>query len=153
MTLVAYALCGYEHNNGAEYAYMVTILSVIRKFFFGKKRMPGISQEGKLVSITCAFCRGSGTDPFGIMSHLSKCCVCKGKGIVKTLSPYRRCAHCSGTGAVKTLTCTACMGKGVLPITTEDTRICPVCCGSGDDRSASAMYCLRCRGRGYVSSK
>ena len=97
--------------------------------------MPGVSREGKLVSITCAFCRGSGNDPFGIMSHLSKCCVCMGKGIVKTL------------------TCTACMGKGVLPITTEDTRICPVCSGSGDDHSASAMYCLRCRGRGYVSLK
>ncbi len=153
MTLVAYALCGYEQNNGAEYAYMITILSVIKKIFLGKNRMPGISQGRKLVSITCAFCRGSGNDPFGIMSYLSTCCVCGGRGIVTTSSPYSRCAHCSGTGAVKTLTCTACMGKGVLPIITEDTRICPVCCGSGDDQSASAMYCLRCRGRGYVSLK
>jgi DnaJ-class molecular chaperone len=139
--------------HGAEYAYMVTILSVIKKIFLGKNRMPVISQERKVVSITCAFCRGSGNDPFGIMSYLSTCCVCGGRGIVTTSSPYSRCAHCSGTGAVKTLTCTACMGKGVLPITTEDTRICPVCCGSGDDPSASAMYCLCCRGRGYVSSK
>ena len=139
--------------HGAKYAYMVTIFSVIKKFFLGKNRMPGISREGKLVSITCAFCRGSGNDPFGIMSYLSTCCVCGGRGIVTTSSPYSRCAHCSGTGAVKTLTCTACMGKGVLPITTEKTRICPVCCGSGDDQSASAMYCLRCRGRGYVSLK
>ena len=153
MTLVAYALCGYEHNNGAKYAYMVTILSVIKKIFLGENRMLGISREGKLVSITCAFCRGSGSDPFGIMSYLSTCCVCGGRGKVTISTPYRRCAHCSGTGAVKTLTCTACMGKGVLPITTEDTRICPVCCGSGDDHSASAMYCLRCRGRGYVSLK
>jgi len=153
LTLVAYALCGYELNNGAEYAYMITILSVIKKIFLRKNRMPGISQERKLVSITCAFCRGSGNDPFGIMSYLSTCCVCGGRGIVTTSSPYSRCAHCSGTGAVKTLTCTACMGKGVLPITIEDTRICPVCCGSGDDQSASAMYCLRCRGRGYVSLK
>ena len=139
--------------HGAKYAYMATILSVIKKFFLGKNRMPGISREGKLVSITCAFCSGSGNDPFGIMSHLSKCCVCKGKGIVKTLSPYRRCAHCSGTGAVKTLTCTACMGKGVLPIVANDTHKCPTCHGDGDDPSASAMYCLQCRGSGIVPTK
>ncbi|HHT9137682.1 MAG TPA: hypothetical protein ACFYEK_10635 [Candidatus Wunengus sp. YC60] len=132
---------------------MATILSIIRKIVLGKNRMPGISQERKVVSVTCAFCGGSGKDPFGIMSHLSECCVCKGKGMVKTLSPYRRCAHCSGTGAVKTLTCTACMGKGVLPISGEDTRICPVCGGSGDDQSASAMYCLQCRGSGIIPAK
>ena len=115
--------------------------------------MPGISREGKLVSITCAFCSGSGNDPFGIMSHLSQCCVCKGKGIVKTPSPYRRCAHCGGTGAVKTLTCTACMGKGVLPIVANDTHKSPTCHGDGDDPSASAMYCLQCRGSGIVPTK
>ena len=56
------------------------------------------------------------------------------------------------TGAVKTLTCTACMGKGVLPITANETQKCPTCHGSGDDPSASAMYCLQCRGRGYIHS-
>lgn len=28
--------------------------------------------------VTCSFCSGKGTDPFGIMSRLSTCCVCKG---------------------------------------------------------------------------
>jgi len=114
--------------------------------------MSGITLEKKRkrTSATCAFCRGRGNDPFGIMSHLSTCCVCGGRGIVTTSSPYSRCAHCSGTGAIKTLTCTACMGKGVLPIVDNDTHKCPTCHGSGDDPSASAMYCLQCRGKGYV---
>ena len=112
-----------------------------------------IEKKRKRISATCAFCGGSGNDPFGIMSYLSTCCVCGGRGIVTVSSPYSRCAHCSGTGAIKTLTCTACMGKGVLPIVANDTHKCPTCHGDGDDHSASAMYCLRCRGRGYVSLK
>ena len=30
--------------------------------------MSGITIEKKKISATCAFCRGSGNDPFGIMS-------------------------------------------------------------------------------------
>ena len=67
-------------------------------------------------------------------------------------SPHTQCAHCSGTGAVKTLTCTACMGKGVLPITTDYETAYARRAMVGDDPSASAMYCLQCRGRGYVHS-
>jgi len=45
--------------------------------------MSGITLEKKRkrTSATCAFCRGRGNDPFGIMSHLSTCCVCGGRGI------------------------------------------------------------------------
>lgn len=93
---------------------------------------------------------GRGKDPFGIMSYLSKCCVCWGSGVVTIQSPHIKCAHCRGTGAVKTLTCTACMGKGVLPIAADNTRPCPTCYGSGDDLSSTAMYCLHCRGKGVI---
>ena len=34
-------------------------------------------------TVTCSFCGGKGKDPFDIMSSLSTCCVCKGKGVVK----------------------------------------------------------------------
>lgn len=84
------------------------------------------------------------------MSYLSTCCVCGGRGTVTIQSPFIRCAHCSGTGAIKTLTCTACMGKGLQPGIPTPTKICPTCHGSGDDLSASAMYCLQCRGKGIV---
>ncbi|MFO0795483.1 MAG: hypothetical protein U0586_15630 [Candidatus Brocadiaceae bacterium] len=104
----------------------------------------------KAVHITCRFCRGTGRDPFGIMSHLSTCCVCGGNGVIRIPYPYIRCAHCNSTGAIKTLTCTACMGKGVLPKIANHTKPCPLCHGSGDDQSVAGMYCLRCRGRGII---
>ncbi|MGA2936973.1 MAG: hypothetical protein ABSF52_07735 [Syntrophobacteraceae bacterium] len=103
------------------------------------------------IAVQCSFCGGRGRDPFGIMSLLSTCCVCGGRGLVRVPEPYTRCAHCRGTGAVKTLTCTVCRGKGVVAVLPGPTRECPECAGDGDDRSASAMACLMCRGRGLIS--
>jgi hypothetical protein len=102
------------------------------------------------MQVRCAFCQGTGKDPFGIMSWLSSCCVCLGRGTVTIKAPYVPCAHCKGTGAVKTLTCTTCGGKGVLPATQEPTEICPECKGTGDDSSIPTLDCLRCRGRGRI---
>ena len=100
--------------------------------------------------VACAFCRGTGKDPFRIMSSLSTCCVCGGPGTVIAPAPHTRCAHCGGTGAIKTFTCTVCGGKGVVPAPDGPWIGCPECGGSGDDASASAMACLRCRGRGWL---
>lgn len=105
----------------------------------------------QMETIVCAFCRGAGTDPFDIMSSLSTCCVCGGRGTVTVSTPHARCAHCRGTGAIKTLTCTVCRGKGVIPVTGEPRICCSACGGSGDDGSAPAMACLRCHGRGWVT--
>ena len=105
------------------------------------------------VEVRCAFCRGSGKDPFGIMSRLSACCVCLGTGKVTVQTPHERCAHCDGTGAIKTFTCTVCRGKGVLPAIEGPTEVCPKCKGTGDDSSAPAMSCLKCRGRGKIPAE
>jgi DnaJ-class molecular chaperone len=99
---------------------------------------------------TCAFCHGKGMDPFDVMSALSTCCVCGGTGKVRSPSPAVACAHCQGTGAIKTLTCTTCGGKGSVSRPVLPPRPCPVCHGTGDDASAPAMACLKCRGRGYI---
>ena len=32
------------------------------------------------IEITCAFCHGAGTDPFGVMSDRSVCGACGGRG-------------------------------------------------------------------------
>jgi hypothetical protein len=109
---------------------------------------------GDKVSYTearCAFCRGRGKDPFGIMSSLSTCCVCGGSGTVKVPLPSIPCAHCQGTGAIKTLTCTVCSGKGAVFRPASPMLRCPVCRGTGDDSSAPAMACLECRGRGFIA--
>ncbi len=107
--------------------------------------------EVHLQAVACAFCRGAGTDPFDIMSALSTCCICGGRGTVLIGAPYERCAHCAATGAVKTLTCTVCRGKGVVCVTAGARATCPDCRGSGDDGSAPALACLRCRGCGRVA--
>ncbi len=110
-----------------------------------------VDVPGKWIRVRCSFCGGLGRDPFGILSRLSTCCVCGGRGLVSVPAPYMRCAHCRGTGAVKTLTCTVCGGKGFVAEVPGPTRQCPECAGTGDDGSASAMACLRCRGLGLIS--
>ncbi len=113
-------------------------------------KMPELTTKTGMEEVTCSFCKGSGKDPFGIMSWMSTCCVCGGKGVVLVRTPNTRCAHCSETGAVKTFTCTVCMGTGLVPLPSEPTMACPECHGTGDDQSESAMACLKCRGRGFV---
>lgn len=109
--------------------------------------------EETMEFMRCAFCGGSGKDPFCIMSCLSDCPVCIGKGVVKVQAPYVYCAHCQGSGAIKKLTCTVCHGKGVVAAPTGHTRICPDCMGTGNDASASALDCLGCRGRGWITQE
>ena len=113
-----------------------------------------VGAEGaKSVEVPCSFCGGKGKDPFDIMSSLSLCCICGGRGVVRVNTPYTHCAHCRGTGAIKTLTCTVCGGKGFLPAAAGPIAVCLECRGTGDDASASAMDCLTCRGRGWVPAR
>lgn len=112
--------------------------------------MPGRGElAGLTVQLPCAFCRGTGRDPFGILSWLSTCCVCLGQGTVWAPAPYVRCRYCQGSGAVKTFTCTVCGGKGVVAAFPGPTVVCPQCRGTGND-AASGLACLPCRGRGRV---
>lgn len=121
------------------------------------KRAPrkGRSRAGAPVettSVACGFCGGAGQDPFGIMSHLSTCCVCGGRGAVSIRTPCVRCAFCGGTGVYprSRLTCTACGGVGTSPIQ-EPARRCPDCLGTGVDlHSETGFYCLTCHGAGAV---
>ena len=102
-----------------------------------------------MAEVKCAFCSGTGKDPFGLMSPLSKCQVCKGRGTVKIEKPYEKCPVCDGTGVQynKRLVCLACGGKGVLPMK-KGMETCPECGGSG--KGALGLYCLKCKGRGKI---
>jgi len=105
-----------------------------------------------LIEVRCAFCQGKGRDPFGIMSALSTCCVCGGRGTVSMKIPYARCAFCQGTGVYpySRLTWTACAGMGISPVK-ERNKTCPHCLGPGvDPHSEAGFYCLICHGTGVV---
>lgn len=114
------------------------------------RKEPAIKKE--MVKVKCAFCQGTGRDPFGILSPLSNCSVCGGKGVVKIAKPYVTCRACDETGIqpFTRLTCLACSGKGVISVA-EKTETCPVCSGAGAD--TQNRYCLRCHGSGVVPVK
>ena len=108
------------------------------------------------VEVTCAFCAGTGTDPFGVMSPVSTCQVCGGAGARKLVAPVAQCAFCGGTGVYpgSRLTCTSCGGVGQMMVP-EDAVTCSACSGSGrakdDFWPDSPLPCGRCGGKGVVA--
>jgi len=48
--------------------------------------------------IKCAFCKGTGKDPFDLLSEFAVCQVCGGRGKVEVKEPAIKCVFCSGTG-------------------------------------------------------
>lgn len=99
--------------------------------------------------ITCAFCKGQGVDPFGIMSPLSTCGGCGGSGVRDVPVHRVPCNFCHGTGSDKTYRCPACDGTGVLPAADPPTELCPEC-GGRSYVPSSGLVCLTCKGHGLV---
>lgn len=106
--------------------------------------------------IKCAFCKGTGKDPFDLLSEHSACQVCKGTGKVEVAEPAIKCAFCKGTGvypAGARITCTVCNGKGMVTVTGKGaTEECPKCRGAGAAKD-SGLPCLKCGGKGVVLRK
>lgn len=98
----------------------------------------------------CAFCQGTGKDPFELLSELATCQVCGGKGEIELEDPVVECAFCKGTGVHRNrrLTCTACGGKGVIPFKGEK-ETCPACDGKGYQKDGN-YPCIVCKGKGVV---
>ena len=107
-----------------------------------------------MTEVRCAYCKGKGTDPWGLMSALSSCQVCHGNGVVQIGEPYTTCPVCKGRGNERNtrVTCSTCKGKGVVHIE-ADMNTCPDCGGTGMTGSAGLRkYCLTCHGIGRVSA-
>ncbi len=113
-----------------------------------KKTVPKMPLK-PMKQITCAFCGGRGTDPFGIPSRMSSCQVCKGSGKISMEDPAISCAFCGGSGVFldKRLTCTVCGGKGLVP-KPKEAKTCPDCRGRG--MAPDGLPDLRCRGIGVI---
>ena len=90
------------------------------------------------VEVKCGLCQGTGKDRWGLMSVLSNCQVCRGKGTVRIEEPYEKCPVCQGAGFErnKRVTCLACKGKGVIHIKEEGMQTCPDSPGGGAKRVA-----------------
>lgn len=109
-------------------------------------------EEGK-ISFQCAFCQGKGTDPFELLSKLSTCQVCGGRGEVSIHEPGIECVFCGGTGIHRDqrLTCAVCGGKGMVNIK-EPVETCPECEGKGIV-PGDYLPCLKCGGKGVITKK
>ena len=104
-------------------------------------------------TIKCAFCGGTGGDPYRILSKVSDCPVCKGHKTVEVETPFVACLYCKGTGRQRhtRLTCSACRGKGVITLAGPTAR-CPQCGGGGREPEAD-LPCSLCKGAGLVATR
>ncbi len=99
-------------------------------------------------SMNCAFCKGTGKDPFSILSKLATCQVCGGRGKNFVMDPMTKCHFCTGAGVQShsRLTCTVCKGKGY--IYAEKGDVCQECKGGGKSLDDSNLPCSACGGKG-----
>ncbi len=109
-------------------------------------------ERAEQVRLVCAFCGGTGKDPFGIMSRLSTCYVCRGEKYLRFSKPLQDCHYCQGTGISPTggrNSCLVCSGTGAVSIK-EPSDTCAACGGSGRDQT-TGFYCWSCRGKGLIT--
>lgn len=102
-------------------------------------------------TVSCAFCSGSGRDPFDLLSDKSRCAVCGGRGTLVIRHPTRRCAFCRGSGIFprSRLTCTVCGGAGLVTVL-EPRRVCSECGGAGR-MPGRFLPCSLCGGKGFLA--
>ncbi len=97
--------------------------------------------------IGCAFCKGTGKDPFDLLSPISDCLVCNSTGLVEVGEPMGTCIFCAGTGKNPLgarVACIVCGGKGKNQVTAGFK--CSQCKGTG--KSGDGLPCSRCGGKG-----
>lgn len=110
------------------------------------------SQSHKpLGKIVCAFCKGKGKDPFGVMYPEAVCSVCHGMKEHYILKPFVNCAYCKKTGVEPGTrnSCLACHGRGSISSHKSNTKICLRCHGSGMNHE-TGLSCHDCSGKGVI---
>lgn len=110
------------------------------------------------IEVECAFCKGTGKDPFELLSTISTCQVCSGAGRRIITTPAATCAYCGGSGVHphSRMVCMTCRGVGQNSIPEEAVR-CPGCGGSGKESDNhyfdSVLPCMVCGGKGVVDAQ
>lgn len=107
------------------------------------------STKAMTKKIKCAFCSGTGIDPYALLSAISGCQVCEGKGQVEVTEPAILCVFCSGTGKNPLgarVPCIVCGGKGINYC--KGNAKCTQCKGTG--KSSDGLPCTRCGGKGLI---
>ncbi|MEI8004955.1 MAG: hypothetical protein WCI48_02020 [Bacteroidota bacterium] len=102
-------------------------------------------------TIKCAYCNGTGKDPFDLLSPISHCLVCNSTGVVEVAEPMKKCIFCSGTGRNPLgarVPCIVCGGRGSFH--TDSSKKCTQCKGTG--RSSDGLPCTRCGGKGLMGA-
>lgn len=115
----------------------------------------GMASTRANTAVRCAFCNGTGLDPFELLSPLSACPACLGRGSVNMPEPYVRCAFCRGSGVQPhtRLTCSCCAGRGVQTVR-EPLAACSRCGGKGEDPKGELnLSCPGCGGAGVVHDR
>lgn len=101
--------------------------------------------------IQCAFCKGTGKDPFGQLYPGSTCQVCNGRKEIYVSAPYQRCTYCHGSAVEFSTqnTCTACGGRGVVSLGHKHLKgsPCHACGGTGMNEETN-LPCAPCHGLG-----
>jgi DnaJ-class molecular chaperone len=59
-----------------------------------------IGRTGNQVTAKCAFCNGTGKDPFGLLFILATCQVCRGSGKITVTESVVKCPFCDGSGVL-----------------------------------------------------
>jgi DnaJ-class molecular chaperone len=107
-----------------------------------------MDHQDNIDKVGCAFCKGKGVDPFGLLSRDSVCQVCNGSGHHLVVKPHQVCAYCHGHGVEfgTRNTCLSCGGKGCVSVK-KNCAVCAVCHGSGMNHE-SGLRCTSCGGAG-----
>lgn len=108
--------------------------------------------DGDFEKVHCAFCKGMGKDPFGVMYEGSVCAVCSGSGEHYILKPHTQCAYCKGSGVEfgTRNACLGCHGRGCVSLNSKGPFIrCPSCNGVGMERETK-LVCSQCHGTGVL---
>lgn len=118
-----------------------------------KRAVPKRTHLPNTEKLQCAFCKGTGKDPFGQLYPGSTCQVCNGRKVLYIHTPYATCTYCHGSGVAFSSqnTCTVCHGHGVVSLGTQKReKVCSLCSGTGMEIDTN-LPCTGCQGMGAVA--